>query len=141
MPSFPLLNHLLPSLAGKPAGAQRASLQKEAGEGSGKEAQRTSPVGPNIARNEPRENPSSSQQSAAHGMHKRLEEMKAAINQELERLDVGLKFQMNQEADRVVVKVVNRQSGEVIRQIPPEEMLELAQNLKEMSGLLVNTRS
>jgi flagellar protein FlaG len=35
-----------------------------------------------------------------------------------------------------VVKVINRQTDEIIRQIPPEELLEIHANMKKMSGLL-----
>jgi uncharacterized FlaG/YvyC family protein len=37
----------------------------------------------------------------------------------------------------MVVKVMNRMTEEVIRQIPPEAMLEAARRMEEMSGLLI----
>ena len=45
----------------------------------------------------------------------------------------------NNESGSLVVKVVDRQTNEVIRQIPPEELLELSKHLKELSGNLVDT--
>jgi uncharacterized FlaG/YvyC family protein len=36
-----------------------------------------------------------------------------------------------------VVRVVDENTGEVVMQIPPDEMLKLRERLSEMSGLLV----
>lgn len=53
----------------------------------------------------------------------------------------GIHFEMNDDAGRVVVKVISRDSGEVIRQIPSEEVIRIAQHLHEMSGLLVREQA
>jgi len=37
-----------------------------------------------------------------------------------------------------VVKVINKETGKVIRQIPPEEMLKIAKRMEEMSGILLD---
>ena len=43
----------------------------------------------------------------------------------------GLQFNLDDKADQLVVKVMDVEKDEVIRQIPPEELLELAAFLKE----------
>ncbi len=43
----------------------------------------------------------------------------------------GLEFQRDPDTKRMVVKVVNRNTGDVISQIPPEYVLRLAQDLKQ----------
>jgi uncharacterized FlaG/YvyC family protein len=45
---------------------------------------------------------------------------------------------VDQETRQIVVKVLNSETQEVIRQIPPEEALRLARALKELSGTLVD---
>ena len=57
------------------------------------------------------------------------------INEVMNNYDIH--FEMNEEAGKMVIKVVSQESGEVIRQIPNEEVLRIAQHLHEMSGLLV----
>lgn len=47
-----------------------------------------------------------------------------------------LRFSVDEETGRTVVKVLDSRSGEVIRQIPPEEMLALAEDLERLQGLL-----
>lgn len=44
----------------------------------------------------------------------------------------GLEFEILQESNRVVTRVIDRESGDVIRQIPVEEVLRLADRLDEL---------
>ena len=48
----------------------------------------------------------------------------------------NIQFQLDDDSGRMVVKVTEANSGEVIRQIPSEEALRLAANLAEMSSVL-----
>lgn len=43
-----------------------------------------------------------------------------------------LQFKIHEESGKIQVKVVDEESGEVIREIPPEQMLEIAAGIKEM---------
>lgn len=47
-----------------------------------------------------------------------------------------INFSLDDGSGRVVVKVTDASSGEVIRQIPSEEALQLAESLAEMRSLL-----
>jgi len=59
------------------------------------------------------------------------------INQRLERLtQPSVRFSVDEESGDLVVRVVDRQTGDVIRQIPPEEMVRLHKHLDEMRGLI-----
>ena len=51
----------------------------------------------------------------------------------------SVRFENDTETNEMVVKIVDNESDEVIRQVPPEEMLELTQRLEELRGNLVNT--
>ncbi|MBM9603009.1 flagellar protein FlaG [Desulfopila inferna] len=53
----------------------------------------------------------------------------------------SVRFENDSEAGEMVVKVVDRDTDEVIRQIPPEELRELAEQLKGLRGNLVDTQS
>jgi flagellar protein FlaG len=50
-----------------------------------------------------------------------------------------VRFENDQEAKQLVVKVVDRETDEVIRQIPPEELMNLAQRLDDLRGNIVDT--
>jgi len=47
----------------------------------------------------------------------------------------------NNESQQLVVKVVDSVTDEVIRQIPPEELMELTKHLNELQGNLIDTLS
>lgn len=48
----------------------------------------------------------------------------------------NIQFQLDDDSGRMLVKVTERDSGEVIRQIPSEEAVRLAENLSEIRSLL-----
>ncbi|MNE57350.1 flagellar protein FlaG [compost metagenome] len=52
-----------------------------------------------------------------------------------------LDFSIDDSTGRVVVKVIATQSGEVIRQLPSELALKLAQSLSEASSLLFDDQA
>ena len=61
----------------------------------------------------------------------------ADLAEPIQRINVamsqrGLEFDIRQESDRVVTRVIDRESGDVIRQIPAEEVLRLAERLDEL---------
>ncbi len=51
-----------------------------------------------------------------------------------------LEFTVHEETGRTIVKVVDQDSGEVIKELPPEELLDLAAKLEEMSGVLFDKK-
>ncbi len=71
------------------------------------------------------------------------EEVKAAIGNIqdfVQSIRRNLNFSLDENSGRVVVKVTDSVSGEVIRQIPSEEALKLAENLSEVRSLLFSTQ-
>lgn len=61
----------------------------------------------------------------------------AEINDQLKFMNRSIRFSVDEKSKDIVVKVVDGNTGEVIMQIPPEEMLKLRERMNEMSGLLV----
>lgn len=51
----------------------------------------------------------------------------------------SVRFENDAEAKELVVKVVDNKTDEVIRQIPPEELLHLTERLNDLRGNIVNT--
>lgn len=59
-----------------------------------------------------------------------LERATAALNEHFQLHSAALKFSIDEDTDRIVVKVVDSRDGALIRQIPSEEALRLAQALR-----------
>jgi flagellar protein FlaG len=60
-----------------------------------------------------------------------------AINRRLELAQTNLKFSVDHDIGKVVVKVVDPQTNQVIRQIPSEVAIAISQSLEKLQGLLV----
>lgn len=65
-----------------------------------------------------------------------LESAVSAIQEFVSATQRQLDFSIDDDTGQVVVKVIARQTGEVIRQIPSEAALKLAQNLSDAGSLL-----
>lgn len=61
-----------------------------------------------------------------------------AINEVMQVLSTSLQFKVDHDSGRTVVKVVDTDSGEVLRQIPSETTLQIARSLDKLTGHLVN---
>lgn len=70
--------------------------------------------------------------------------LKAAV-QEIEKfvqsVKRNLEFSIDEASGKVVVKVIASDSGEVVRQIPNEEVLKLANSLNDASSLLFSAQA
>ena len=53
----------------------------------------------------------------------------------------NIQFQLDENSGRMLVKVTERDSGEVIRQIPSEEAVRLAESLSEIRSLLFSAEA
>ncbi|KNH23273.1 flagellar protein FlaG [Pseudomonas syringae] len=53
----------------------------------------------------------------------------------------NLEFSIDEPSGKVVVKVIASDSGEVVRQIPNEEVLKLANSLNDASSLLFSAKA
>ena len=60
----------------------------------------------------------------------------ATIQEFVQSVRRSINFAVDDGSGRIVVKVTDAGSGDVIRQIPSEEALKLAENLSEVRSLL-----
>lgn len=69
------------------------------------------------------------------------EEIESALEEfeEMTRfIDKGFEFNIHEELDRIWVEVIDRKNDEVVREIPPERILDVLAGLKDVVGLLVD---
>lgn len=50
-----------------------------------------------------------------------------------------VRFEMNNNVDKLVISLLDGESGEVVRQIPSEELLNMMEHLRDLTGNLVNS--
>lgn len=68
----------------------------------------------------------------------KLAEALSQINQTMETFHTELRFTTHEASGETIVKVVKSETGEVIREIPPEYVLKIVAYVKEMLGLLLD---
>ncbi len=71
----------------------------------------------------------------------RVQKAVDSINKALEIFNVERRFIVHQKSHQVVVKITDKQTGEVIMEIPPEEALERYEKMQEFIGLLFNEKA
>lgn len=53
----------------------------------------------------------------------------------------SVRFEMNKDTQELIINLVDRESGDIIRQIPPKEILGMHKTLSELRGNFVETQS
>jgi flagellar protein FlaG len=71
----------------------------------------------------------------------RLKEAVDTINRKLQDSSQGLRFSVDNDSGRVVVRVVDTATDQTIRQIPSEVAIEISQSLEKLQGLLVRQQA
>lgn len=69
-------------------------------------------------------------------LHKAVKE----LNEYVKSMDRGLSFHLDEESGRQVITVIEVSSGDIIRQIPDEKMLEVARELAASASGLIAER-
>jgi flagellar protein FlaG len=70
-----------------------------------------------------------------------LKEATEHLNKQMTQNQRNLSFSVDDVSNKIVVTVKNTQNGEVVRQIPSEVALRVANNLENMKGLFKDEKS
>lgn len=63
------------------------------------------------------------------------------INKSMQSLSQGLEFSIDTDSKQTIVKVIDPQTKEVIRQMPSQEALEIAKALDQVLGKLIKEKA
>lgn len=69
----------------------------------------------------------------------RLSDVIDDLNKRIEGLGRNLGFSIDEKVNRSIVTVVNKQTGEVVRQIPTEVVIRVAHSIEDLKGLLFDS--
>jgi len=68
-----------------------------------------------------------------------LQRLIISMNKAIQQGNSNLEFTIDKGSERILVKLIDTSTGDVIRQIPSEEALAIAQSIEQMQqGLLLN---
>ena len=121
----PVLGRLGPSIAKSGEAAQpRAASASLTAQSVNEEASPAETLEPAVQSISPEE------------LNQRLEEIVQSLNEQLADTGRNLGFAIDKSINRHVVTVTNRETGELVRQIPSEVVLRVAHNIEELKGVL-----
>ncbi len=69
-----------------------------------------------------------------------LEKVVEGINQTLEITRTHLRFTLHEELEEYYVQVINDQTQEVIKEIPPKKFLDIVAEIWKLAGILVDEK-
>lgn len=68
-----------------------------------------------------------------------LQRLIVSMNKAIQQSNSNLEFTIDKDSEKILVKLIDTSTGEVIRQIPSDEVLAIAQSIEQMQqGLLLN---
>jgi len=62
------------------------------------------------------------------------------VNEIVDKVKEGLSFQIHEDTEKMMVQVIDVKTEEVIKELPPEEMLDLEARIHEMVGILIDEK-
>jgi flagellar protein FlaG len=70
-----------------------------------------------------------------------VEQAAVRVKEVLRGTTSHLEIEIDHDLHKAVIRIFNGESGEIIRQIPSQELLDLAKHLDDPKGLLVRVRA
>lgn len=70
-----------------------------------------------------------------------LEKALEAVNDSLKAWSTGMRFDMDKDAQQLVISIIDTTSGDVIKTIPSEAMLRIAKMIVQLQGAGVDTKA
>ena len=82
-------------------------------------------------------------QSISHAKQPSPSELKKIINkinENVSKLNKDVRFSYNETLKSLIVKVIDAKTGKVIREIPPQEVINLQKKLSEVVGIIFDSK-
>ncbi len=67
-----------------------------------------------------------------------IREIAGAFGEAVGIINKGLRFEIDEESHQVITQVIDRETDEVVRQIPPQELLDISDRLRSFVGTLLD---
>ena len=75
---------------------------------------------------------------SADELKKELDEKIDDMNKIVDTLEENLSFKLHDDTETLMTQVIDLETNEVIKEMPPEEMLDLAAKIHKMVGLIID---
>ncbi|MCX7796017.1 MAG: flagellar protein FlaG [bacterium] len=58
-----------------------------------------------------------------------------------ELIDMHFRFKIHKPTNEIIVQIINSQTGEVVKEFPPEKILNMISEFLKMSGLIIDEKA
>lgn len=69
-----------------------------------------------------------------------LKSIMSVANQKMKVANTRCEFEYHEKTKRVSIKVIDRATDEIVREIPPEDAIQMVEKMWELAGLIVDER-
>lgn len=73
------------------------------------------------------------------GIEETVEQLQKAIDA-IQGPPRTLEFSIHEKTNAIMIKVLNKETGDLIREVPPEKILDLAARMMEITGIIVDKK-
>lgn len=70
-----------------------------------------------------------------------LDKALEGLNQSMQAWSTGIRFNIDEEAQRLVVSIVDNSTGEVLRTVPSDAVIQIAKMIVQLQGNAVNIQA
>jgi flagellar protein FlaG len=81
--------------------------------------------------------PATQQSTAPVTNEEQLTQLVKEINKTLASMQQGIEFSIDPDSHRTIIRVVDQQTNELIKQIPSKEALQIAESLGKLQGVFI----
>ena len=74
--------------------------------------------------------------STLASVNESIDDAVAVLNEALSRKNTSAQIRRDEQLNRFLVTIKDTDSGEIVREVPPEALLKFARNLEELKGIL-----
>lgn len=117
------------------------SMQTVNGYGSAGQAPQLQPVPAATAPAEAKKAPDPAPQPVKQPTQQQVEAAVKQVASVIQPKASDLKFSIDNDTGKTIVRITDQKTGEMIRQIPSAELVEIARSLDRMQGLLVKQKA
>ena len=71
---------------------------------------------------------------------KQVQEAVDSTNKELEKLQTNLRFSVHKQTKQIMIKIIDSNTKEVIKELPPEKLLDMVASMMERAGLIIDKK-
>ena len=79
--------------------------------------------------------------AAAHSGTRTVQQLAAELGTALNKLEGDFSVSVDKDSGMVVIRITDEITGEVVRQVPPKELLEADRSMERIVGLIVDDQA